>query len=74
MYVTVTVHYTCTQVELHRFEHFGVMLIDNGAEYLNGSSPGTFTDLNIDNGFLFLGGIPEIINSVSLFPGGVEVK
>ena len=61
------------QVELRRFEQYGVMIIDGGVEIQNGSSPGTFTALNINNGYLFLGGIPEFINYVSLFPGGEEV-
>ena len=60
------------QVELRRFEQYGVMIID-GIETRNGSSPGTFTALNINNGYLFLGGIPEFINYVSLFQGGEEV-
>ena len=49
------------------------MIIDDGIEKLTGSSPGTFTALNINNGYLFLGGIPEFVNYVSLFPGGEEV-
>ena len=61
------------QVELRRFEQYGVMIVDDGVETRNGSSPGTFTALNINNGYLFLGGIPEFINYVSLFPGGEEV-
>jgi hypothetical protein len=61
------------QVELRRFEQFGVMIIDSGLETRNGSSPGAFTALNINNGYLFLGGIPEFINYVALFPGGEEV-
>lgn len=61
------------QVELRRFEQVGVMIIDGGVETQNGSSPGTFTALNINSGYLFLGGIPEFINYVSLFPGGEEV-
>lgn len=70
----VSVQRHVIQVELRRFEQFGVMIIDNGVETRNGTSPGTFTALNINNGFLFLGGIPRFMNYVSLFPGGVEVR
>ena len=49
------------------------MVIDDGIEKLTGSSPGTFTALNINKGYLFLGGIPEFIRYVSLFTGGEEV-
>ena len=65
---------TPLQVELRRFEQYGVMIIDGGAETRNGSSPGTFTALNINNGFLFLGGIPDFMNFISLFPGGAVVS
>ncbi len=71
--IVYTISLNTIQVELRRFEQFGVMIIDSGLETRNGSSPGTFTALNINNGYLFLGGIPEFINYVALFPGGEEV-
>lgn len=58
---------------MRRFEQCGVMVIDSGVEIQNGTSPGTFTALNINSGLLFLGNIPEFVNHVSLLQGGEEV-
>lgn len=70
---SILIH-TCLQVELRRFREFGVMIIDDGIEFYNGSSPGTFTDLNINSGLLYLGGIPTVMSYVSLFQGAEMVR
>ena len=73
-YYDKQMYISTAQVKLWRLNQHGEMLIDNGTEYLNGSSPGTYTALNINNGYLFLGGIPNFINYVSLFMRGEEVR
>lgn len=40
--------------------------MDNGLEVINGTSPGTFSSLNINSGYLFLGGLPALVTSSNL--------
>lgn len=36
----------------------GELIVDGGLEHVTGSSPGNFTLLNVNSGYLFLGGVP----------------
>lgn len=40
--------------------------MDGGLEIADGTSPGSFSSLNINSGYLFIGGIPAMVVSTSL--------
>ena len=44
----------------------GQLVIDHGTEAVNGTSPGTFSSLNVNSGYLFIGGIPAMEASTSM--------
>lgn len=55
-------------MEIRRNSRVGQLVVDNGAEAVNGTSPGTFSSLNINSGYLFVGGIPSLVASTSFLP------
>lgn len=42
--------------------------MDGGIEAVDGISPGTFSALNINSGYLFVGGIPVMMASTNTLP------
>lgn len=53
-------------MELQRNSRMGRLVIDDGVEAVNGTSPGTFSSLNVNSGYLFIGGVPAFVASASL--------
>ena len=50
-------------MEVQRNSRVGKIIVDNGLEVVNGTSPGTFSSLNTNSGYLFIGGIPSMMSS-----------
>ena len=38
----------------------GQLIVDEGLEIVNGTSPSNFTQLNINSGYIFVGGVPNM--------------
>jgi hypothetical protein len=53
-------------VEIRRNSRAGQLIVDNGVEVVNGTSPGNFNSLNTNSGYLFVGGVPAIMTSNGL--------
>ena len=61
------------QVVLWRHHQNGSMTVD-GQEVVTGTSPGTYTQLNLDGTLLFVGGIPLNVSIIGVVqPGMVSV-
>ena len=62
------------QVELWRNSRAGRLIIDRGIETISGDSPGLFSSLNVNSGYLFIGGVPAMLNTLSLLHPGDQVR
>ena len=58
-----------SQVVLWRYHRNGTMTVDR-QEVVTGTSPGTYTQLNLDGTLLFLGGIPLNVPAIGLVQSG----
>lgn len=55
-------------MEIQRRFRDGKLIVDSGIEVVTGTSPGPFSSLNINSGYLFLGGVPDMMLPLSLLP------
>ncbi len=61
--------YLSIQVEIRRSAQMGELIVDGGSEVISDTAPGSFTQLNIYSGLLFLGGVPSILELALIWPG-----
>ncbi len=57
------------QVEIRRAAQMGELIVDGGLEVVSDTAPGSFTQLNIYSGLLYLGGVPSILELALTWPG-----
>lgn len=53
---------------MRRNSRVGQLVVDSGVEAMSGTSPGTFSSLNVNSGYLFVGGIPTLVASSTFLP------
>ena len=61
-------------MELRRRGQLGEMIINGGVESQSASSPGRFSSLNINSGFLFVGGVADMNKPITLQQPGDDVS
>ena len=55
-------------MEIRRHFRDGKLIVDGGTEVVTGTSPGPFSFLNINSGYLFVGGVPDMMLPLNLLP------
>lgn len=59
-------------MEIQRHFRDGKLIVDDGI--VTGTSPGLFSFLNINSGYLFVGGVPDMMLPLSLLPIEQQVR